>query len=58
MTPRQADKIIKEGKKVTVMSTQFTELLPDKLFVRRDRWNIYSEDGGVYDRGDLEIITQ
>jgi len=54
MTPKQADKIIKAGKPVTVR-TKYNETFTD-TFISRDRWLIRSATG-TYDRGDLELIT-
>ena len=55
MTPKQADKLINSGQTVSVRNkifrTPFTA-----IFVSRTRWNILAADGGLYDRGDLEII--
>ena len=56
MTPKEADKIIKLGDSVAVYSKHFGESFI-KIFIKRDRWNIYSADGGVYDRADLELKT-
>ncbi len=61
MSPREADKIIKAGEKVAV---QIKPGLPfggepfTALFVRRDRWNIYTNEGCVFDRGDLVLAGQ
>ena len=57
MTPKQADKAIETGKEITVHNPHYNETFT-KLFIRRDRWNIYSADGGTFDRGDLNIVTQ
>lgn len=57
MSPRQADAIIKAGKPVTVHNAGFGETFT-AIFVKRDRWNIYSSDGGKFDRGELEIVSQ
>ena len=57
MTPRQADSIIKKGKAVTVHGKHFNETFT-ALFIRRDRWSIYTDSGGVFDRGDLEIVKE
>jgi hypothetical protein len=56
MTPRQADKLIKDGKPVTVRNTFYDETFT-AVFVRRDRWNVYTEDG-CYDRGELELVSE
>ena len=57
MTPRKADQIIKKGKPVTVHNAIYNETFT-RLFIRRDRRNIYSSDGGVFDRSDLEVIKE
>ena len=54
MTPREADRIIKAAQPVKVSSRLEPEGFT-ALFVRRDRWNIYSADGGVFDRGELTL---
>lgn len=61
MSPREADRIIKAGKKVAVEvkpglpfgGERFTA-----VFVRRDRWNIYTDEGAVFDRGDLILFRE
>ena len=66
MTPRQADKLIKQGAPVVVKSKGFNEtfmLIP----VSRTRWSIYGKykalqaegwiDNGAFDRADLEIVN-
>ncbi len=57
MTPREADKIIKAGRVVTVSNIRRPNEKFSRFFVKRDRWNIYSADGGVFDRGELELVT-
>ena len=57
MTPRQADRIIKNGQPVTVRNEWFGETFT-ATFIRRDRRSIYCADGGVYDRADLTILTK
>lgn len=52
MTPKQATKNI--GKQITV-KTFFGEVAQITI-VRCDRWNVFTSDGGVFDRGDLTII--
>lgn len=57
MTPAQADRILKAGKPVRVIG----RLDPQgfvAVFVRRDRWNLYTADGGIFDRGDLQISKE
>ena len=55
MSPKQADKIIKAGKPTTVHDTFRNETFT-KTFISRDRWDIFSSDGGVFDRGELDVI--
>ena len=57
MTPRQADKIIKEGKPVKVYNRVYLETF-EAVFVKRGRYLIESEQGGLYDRADLELIAE
>ena len=57
MTPREADQIIKSGIAVTVHNRFYDETFI-ATFVRRDRHAIYADDGGVFDRAELEIQTQ
>lgn len=54
MKPAEADKIIKIGKNVTVYSEHFHERFT-RTFIKRDRWNIVSSRGEIFDRGDLKI---
>ena len=54
MTPKQADKIIKAGKVVTVHNLFYNETFT-ALFIRRDRWDIYTADN-VYDRAELNVV--
>ena len=42
MTPREADKIIKAGKPVTVHDSLYKETFK-AIFTRRNRWNIYAD---------------
>lgn len=55
MTIYQANKIIESGNPVTVHNSLYNETFTC-TFVSRSRYNIMSSDGGVYDRGDLEIV--
>lgn len=55
MTPRQADKIIKAGKPVTV-ETPLADEPHVVLLVSRDRWNVTGLGGGVFDRGDMKLV--
>ena len=57
MTPREADKIIKAGKPVTVHSEDFNETFT-AVFTNRDRRNIYADYGGKFDRADLVIVAK
>ena len=57
MTTRQADKLIKDGKPVTIHNTFYCETATVTL-VSRDRWNVRTECGMVLDRGELEIIQE
>lgn len=55
MTTRQADKLIDNKSRVILRSQsgeQFTAVL-----VSRDRWNVRTQDGGLFDRKDLEVIA-
>lgn len=55
MTPREADKIIKAGKPVMV-TNQFEDKPFKVVLVSRDRWNVTTADGGVFDRGDMKLV--
>jgi len=55
MTPREADKIIKAGQPVTVRNTVWNEQFT-VVFVGRDRWNMFTDQGGVMDRGELVVV--
>ena len=54
MTTQQADKIIKSGKP-TIVHNEFYRETFSAVFVRRDRRLIYSADGGVFERADLQL---
>lgn len=54
MTPREADRIIKKGQPVWVRS--YLNDVFEAVFVRRDRRNIYTADGGTFSRDDLQIL--
>lgn len=56
MNTKLADKIIAQGKPVTVHNARFQETFT-ALFVSRDRYSIYTSDGRVFDRGELELVT-
>ena len=55
MTPRQADQIIKLNKPVTVHNTNYNETFT-VTFIKRDRFNIHTSTGGVFDRSELVIV--
>ena len=57
MTPKQADKLIREGKPVTVHNAHFDETFV-AVFVSRTRRTITSQDGGIFDRSELEIMGE
>lgn len=54
MTPRQADILIKSGKEVFVTTPLDHDPFP-VILVSRDRWDVTTADGGLFDRGDLKI---
>lgn len=56
MTPKQADKLIKAGKPVTVRSKHWGDEFTTTFF-KHDRWYIYSEHG-EFVLQDLEIVNQ
>ena len=56
MTTRQADKLIKDGKPVTLHNSFYGETFTVTL-ASRDRWNVRTTCGAVLDRGELEIVT-
>lgn len=55
MTTREADKIIKNQQPTTVYNSFYKETFT-KVFVRRDKFKLYSADGGVFERKELEIV--
>jgi len=57
MTPRQADQIIKLNKPATVHNTFYNETFT-ATFIKKDRWNIHTSTGGVFDRGELIIVKK
>jgi len=57
MTPRQADAIIRSKKPVTVHNPLYNETFTT-VFVKRDRYLIYSEGDGVFERGDLKLLPE
>jgi len=56
MTPRQADRVIKAGKPVTVYNSHWDETFT-AVFVSRNRRMIMSADGGVFHRDELELVN-
>jgi len=56
MTPKQADKLIAQGSAITVRSREYQETFT-AVFIKRDRRSIETSTGGLFDRADLEIIT-
>lgn len=57
MTPKQADKLIKLGQPVTVRNETFNETFT-ATFVSRDRHTISTEDGGLFERDELEVVPE
>ena len=57
MTPRQADAVIKADRPITVQNTKYGETFT-ATFVSRDRYDLYTDTGSVYDRGELTIISR
>ena len=55
MTTKQADKIIRTGAPVTVRSSHTGETF-NAVFIARDRYDIRSATGGIYDRADLTVV--
>ena len=56
MTPKQADKLIRTAQPVTVYNADYDETFT-RTFVRRDRLYIFSADGGVFARAELEVVA-
>lgn len=56
ITPRQADKLIKSGKPIRVLGRLDGDQAYELTFVGRDRWHVYTQDGGKYDRTDLTVM--
>lgn len=50
MTPKQADKLIRAGRRVLVRDAYGDEF--EAVFVRRDRRSIESRAGGKFERSD------
>lgn len=57
MTTKQADKLIADRKLITVKSKYYDEQFT-VVFNRRTRFNIYTVDGGCFDRKDLELVKE
>ena len=57
MTTREADRVIRAAQPVAVQSRDFNETFT-ATFVRRDRHNIYSDTGGVFDRDELKLVPK
>jgi transcription elongation GreA/GreB family factor len=55
MTPREADKVIKRGQPVTVKHAESGETFTI-LIIKRDRWSVATDNGGLYSRDDLIVI--
>ncbi len=54
MTPRQADKVIASGKPTMVKDAYGDRW--SAVFTKRDRRNIETADGGLFDRAELQIV--
>jgi hypothetical protein len=57
MSPKEADKVIKAGKPITVYNDYFRETITF-IPVSRDRWNIIGSKGEKFDRGELKILKE
>ena len=55
MTTKQADKLIKSGEQVTLHNARFNETFTVVL-VSRDRHTVTSQDGGRFERDELEVV--
>jgi hypothetical protein len=55
MTPRQADKLIKSGQRVTLYNTWFREYSANVLLVARERGNVRTDKGQVLSRDELVL---
>lgn len=55
MTPKQCDKLIKSGESVVLRDPNWDETFR-AVVVSRDRFSLRTADGGLFDRGDLEIV--
>jgi hypothetical protein len=59
MTTKQADKAIESGKYVRVCWPKYGPFEVSEIrIIRRDRFNIYTSDGAMYDRKDTELVTK
>lgn len=54
MSPKQADKLIADGKPVKLYNKAYDETFTATLFWR-DRFNVYGNEGQVFDRSELEL---
>ena len=56
MTIKQADRVIKSGELIMVRWPKFDSEGIIRI-VRRDRYDIYTDTGAIFDRGDTEFIS-
>jgi hypothetical protein len=56
ISPKLADRLIAEGKPVTVKDVRRGDTF-EIVVVSRDRWNIKTAAGGVFDRSDLVLVV-
>jgi hypothetical protein len=57
VTTREIDKLIKADKSVQVYFPEYRETAILHI-IRRDRWNVYTDNGGKFDRSDMELIIE
>ena len=60
MTPRQADRIIKAGRPITIKNSASFDGVMSFTFTHRDRWHIYTTHKGEeisFDRSDVEVVS-
>ena len=55
MTTREADKIIAERQPVKVLNKRYNEVWT-MVIVSRDRFNVRSSTGGIFERAELEVV--
>ena len=55
LTTKRADQLVKSGKPVTLFNEFYNETFTIVL-VKRDRFNVYSAEGGKFDRKELQEI--